>query len=350
MTNKHLSFCARPAYWLATSLMVSAMLLPTASAAGKRDKALEPGWSGTMGLLVGRTDSQGLSLVDVDENQLIGRLDETPEEYGAAFALPTWELNYTLDNRLTRLHFGASERDFIEGVYFIEVGVSHKLSGGEIIKLSYLPEIPDFAKAWSDPYLTGAEREESEVLTEAATLSFDQLLSGLASVRLGYGEINVEGDQAGQSLFDAGQLSSDDLTLLKRDGYIKHADASMVMPLAKTVFARLALGYNERFSEGDANEYESTEVSLALIWRQPTFITTANVNIKHREYDVENPVFGLVQDDEEIKYTLLSRFPGAFGMRKANLMLLASYKENDSNIDFYDAEAVTIGGGLEYQF
>ncbi len=309
---------------------------------------LEPGFNGSISLISGRSESQGLNEINSD-NRLINNLTQANNETDLNFIFPLWQLNYNLQDRRTSFYFGVPDNDIIDGEYLFELGVSHLLDSGQTLRLAYLPEIPEAGEVWQDPFLTQEQRKEAEANSQAVTLSIEELLGGLASLRLGYGTFEIKNDDIGNSL-QGNQLTDSEVLQLKRDSYIKHIDTSVFIPLSRSVFAQLSLGYNETHSIGKANNHDTTLSGLSLIWKQPKVLFTANVTQNKKEYDNNHPVFNTIRDDTSISYTLLANFSNAFGWEKTSMTILAEYGKNDSNIHFYDNKLITLGGGLTYSF
>jgi hypothetical protein len=96
---------------------------------------------------------------------------------------------------------------------------------------------------------------------------------------------------------------------------------------------------------------DAYDFRLTYGYRGDTFTFTGNATIGQADYDDRNPIYDKKQDDDRygIQGALYYKNPWdwrLFGSNPMNFFVSAAFVETDSNIDFYDQEALMFIGGV----
>jgi hypothetical protein len=260
-------------------------------------------------------------------------------------------LAYTFASTRTQLFLGTDLTDLIRFDYTQQFGVKQEIGNLGILQGGILfSGIP--AKVWRDPYLVGQDRKDTDRKSNGVRLAWDRIFGSQFQLQYTYRKIDIDSERSGES------ISS--LTSSKRDRLDRNGDRHVGEVVYRFRFAKkhtlspaFVYTYNDR--DGGAMKNDAYDFQLTYFYRGDIFAFTGNASIGQADYDDRNPIFEKKQDDDRygVQGTLYYENPwdwSLFGSDPMNFFVTAVFAESDSNIDFYDQEAVMVTGGVFFKW
>jgi hypothetical protein len=308
----------------------------------------ESGLNGYVQLLAGGYSAKGLSSVE-KENQRITVLDDTGDAYEQEFVIAYWELGYQFDQSGTSLFIGTPSNGIDEFTIPLEFGIKHTFPDETIVSASYVPKISGaFSEVWEDPYLTKQNRARTDTELEAFRVSAEYIFGSPFSVMYEYGEQTIENDHIGRSL--ASRLTHAQLEKLKRDRTLSRARFILTLPLTNSLYIIPEANYTYVDAQGEANSYAATGFGMNVFYQLDPFEIFGGVSQSSAKYRASNPVFHSKRKDSCYSMSAGVSYLAPFGWKSASLDLIVSGESQDSKIQFYDKEEMSVAFGMTYRF
>jgi hypothetical protein len=282
---------------------------------------------------------------DLSEKK-INSLDDSPDSQSNGLVLVPFSLQYTFASTRTQLFLGTDLTDLIRFDYTQQLGVKQEIGNLGILQGGILfSGIP--AKVWKDPYVVDQNRKDTKRTSNGMRLTWDRILGSQLQVRYTYRKIDISSEKSGDFL----GLNSAEKSRLKRDGDRHKGEVAYRFNFAKRHTLAPAFIYTNDDRDGDAMKSDSYDFQLIYAYLGDTFSFTGNAFIGWADYDDKNPIYDKKQDDDRyaIQGTLYYKNPWSwslFGSDPMNFFVNAAFAETNSNIDFYDQEAILVGGGV----
>jgi hypothetical protein len=284
----------------------------------------------------------GFDLSDKKTNSL----DDSPDSQSNGIALVPFSLQYTFASTRTQLFLGTDLTDLIRFDYAQQFGVKQEIGKLGLLQGGILfSSIP--AKVWKDPYVVDQNRDETSRTSNGGRLAWDRIFGSDLQLQYTYRKIDVSSEKSGDFL----GLNSAEKSRLKRDGdrHVGEVVYRFRFGEKHTLNPAFIYSYNDR--DGDAMKNDGYDFQLTYGYRGDTFTFTGNAFIGWADYDDKNPIYDKTQDDDRygIQGTLYYENPWSwslFGSEPMNFFVGAAFADTNSNIDFYDQEAILVGGGV----
>jgi hypothetical protein len=258
-------------------------------------------------------------------------------------------LAYRFKDTNTSLFFATPDIGGAEFTIPFQLGIRHHLSDDTVLSAAYVPKLSDSDyDVWQDPYLTNQNRQRTGLEFEVLSISAEYILGSPFSVLYDYGEQSVENDRSGESL--ASELTSEAIKKLQRDMTFNRFRLSLTLPLTDKFYIIPEVKYVNAKAEGEANNYATTGLDVALFFQFKNFELFGSVYFDKTDFPVSNPLFTTKRQDDRygaaagISYLL----PFDWGTTKLDFIISSSYQ--DSNIHFFDKRDEAAMVGLTYQF
>ncbi len=148
----------------------------------------KPGFGGNLGLgamyAIARTNmvsSAGFGLVTIGQASL-NSLNAEPTKMNVVLPIVTVTLRYNFASTGTQIFFGLwNHGDALQFDSFNQAGVGQKIGPAGKLTLAYLFGLP--TRVWSDPYVTGAERHETNRNQQGGRLNWEGIFGSLGAAR-----------------------------------------------------------------------------------------------------------------------------------------------------------------------
>ncbi|MCK5794978.1 MAG: DUF2860 domain-containing protein [Anaerolineales bacterium] len=305
----------------------------------------KPGFSGYIQPMVGVMSTKSNSAVG-DDNEKIDSLDQDAKSETEFLPMVLWSMGYTLKSGTTQFYIGTPEQEIIEGTFLAEAGVRQKLSDGTILSAAWVPNLL-YDEVWSDPFLTGRNRQETDRETQAFIVAAKSIIGTPLTLRYGFAKQEIENDRAGY--FVPG-LTAGDRAKLKRDSNFHLVEAQYSIPFDMGIMIIPQIGYLMGDADGDANSFKQFEGKITVEYPLGKWQLFGNVNMASSDYDEINPVFNKTREDKVYGAMLGVGYAAPFGWENIMVNIYTSFEQRDSNIKFYDSTSAMAGVGLSWMF
>ena len=291
------------------------------------------------------------SFLDYDlSDKKINSLNDSPNSESTAIVNVPFSLQYTFASTRTQLFLGTDLADLIRFDLAQQFGVKQEigrlglLQGG--ILFSGVP-----AKVWKDPYVVDKNRDETSRTSNGGRIAWDRIFGSQLQLQYTYRKIDVSREKSGNFL----GLTRAEKNLLERNGDRHVGEILYRFRFGQKHMLSPAFIYNYNDRDGDAMKNDAYDFQLTSGYGGDTFTFTGNAFIGQADYDDRNPIYDKKQDDDRygIQGTLYYKNPWdwrLFGSNPMNFFVGAAFAETDSNIDFYDQEAIMVSGGVFFNW
>lgn len=345
---------------LSTAVAASAVLGTSAVSAAVPNIPDEEGFGGYVAFGVGYLDLEsntisGSDAVDLD-NDPIDSLADSPDGRDTEIPVVLGEVTYTFSNR-NQIFFGTSVEDAVTldgGALFgwrkgtDDWGTFQVAGVGSLVALD----------VYEDPFETDVKRKETERTYSGIRLEWDRIMKSGFGAQLQFREIDIDKERSCQGARDNENPAACfdfaggpfDTGLLERDADEVSAKFYYTFNIAERHQLRPILAVLDHDADGDANDYDSVRAQLTYAYFGDTITAVANATYGELDYDTNNPLFGRERDSDTygVDATLFYKLPWGDGRWQAFVNGL--YGEVDSDINFYDQQALVVSAGAQYRF
>lgn len=310
----------------------------------------ESGFSGYLSLLGGYFSAKSQFLTDGDNRQT-SSLNSSGQTINSAVIAPLFEVGYTVKQWRTQFYGGLPAENLREGTFFQEeLGVRHWLADGTRLSVALLPWPVVPGKTWQDPFVTDEGRKRSDIDSLGVKLQADQIAGTDFGVRYRFIHRDIDKEDSGQSLRDAGVLTGGDVDNLRRSNDTHEVTGSYLASLGQGFFLRPALRYTFSDADGGSNSYQGLRPEIGVLYGNQTFDTSINLLYQRAWFDKDNPIYNEKRDSNDYGAVFLFGYKRPFGLEKLRADFVASATFSDSEINFYDTRAMFVGAGATYTF
>ncbi|MGB5749275.1 MAG: DUF2860 family protein [Desulfobacterales bacterium] len=289
----------------------------------------------------------GFDLSDKKTNAL----DSSPDSQSSAIVLVPFSLEYTFASTRTQLFLGTELTDLVRFDYSQQIGVKQEIGKLGLLQGGFLfSGIP--AKVWEDPYVApNRDRQETDRNSLGGRLVWDRIFGSQLQLQYTYRHIDLDDEKSGEFF---GLIDS------KRDRLDRNGDRHSGEIIYRFDFAQKhqlapTFVYTRNDLDGDAMAGDAYDFQLTYAYRGDSITFTANGSYGQEDYDDENPIYN--QDQEDDRYGLQAavyyKNPWdwrLFGSKPVNFYISGAYVFIDSNIDFYEQEAILATGGVMFKW
>ena len=303
----------------------------------------------------------GAGVVDVKSNMLasllsskielgqqtIDNLNESPDSESSAIPAVNFELSYTFENSRTQLHLGNLLEDFIRFDMNTIAGVRQDIGKAGLVGAS-IQTTSITTEVWSDPYLTGVKRKETDRTGNGFRLNWQQIMGTGFEVRYSKKEEDIDKERSGESL----DLSAAQRKLLDRNGdneridvffeYASEDNRHILTP---------SLSFIDQDRDGDAMSRDGEDVSINYIYvHNQRWRYVFNASYASLDWKAVNPIYGRKDSTDRIGASATVFFSQPFGIKNWALNATVGYFDDDHDIDFYDTSVTAFTVGMFRRF
>jgi len=196
-----------------------------------------------------------------------------------------------------------------------------------------------FEEAWEDPYVTGVDRKETDTTKYGAKIGLNRIMGTGLRINFVYLNDDVDNDLIGSLEHD-----------LNRDGAVYSLNMNYSFYPSKTLELRPRISFRKGDYDGDANSFTKYKFELETRYMVGQVMVMPRAYYSYSKYDEVNPIFNKERDNDSYGLSLIANYMAPFNYQNWSITGLLSLSRGDSNIEFYDTEAVTLGGFLNYHF
>lgn len=317
--------------------------------------ALEPldgstGWSGqvNLGAGAGQVESNFLAqLGGIDLGDETLDTAGSPDSEDVFLPVAAFEVGYTFSNKITRLSLGNDFADHVNFDRSSALTLHHEFEGVGIVEGTFLNSTLLETKVWDDPYLVGADRNDTEMAVSGGRIVWDKIFGTDFEVRLSARERDLDDERSGESIPG---LSAAERGLLDRNGDIYQFEASYLFKLNEQNSLRPHVRYIDRDLDGDAMSQDGGEIGLTHVFSSNEIRWQTQLAYASLDGDKDNPIFGDANDSDRITFSSVMFFPGAFDLDKWVPNVSVIYGDEDSDVDFNDSTTWLINAAIMRRF
>lgn len=325
-----------------TSLLGLGLLVANSAYADLGTIPKESGWSG---FLLG-----GVNVINYESN-FASSDDDHRRIHGLGSADSTQSVNpllnadirYTFADTRTQVFLGNLIQDAIRFDFTQQLGIRQEMGDKGIVAGSVVFNVLPIEQ-WSDPFAIGVDRQSTDIKSKGVRFAWDNIWSSNFYGSLTTREIEVDEERSGS------QYGADTAAKLDRNGKIHAMELSYKWHLAPGQILEPAFIYRQANLDGSAQSYESNGLQLTYGKRAAQWSFVSNLYLGQTKYDEANPIFGRSADSDEFAVSGTFFWHRLFGIEPLSATFTAGYSKSDSDIDFYDSNAVLFNTGLLYNF
>lgn len=309
----------------------------------------EDGFSGHVFIGAGGYSMETNTLATVGGTEVsderIDSLTNSPDSKDYGKLALDFGLSYTFAGSHTQIFGGTELEDFLTQDSSFGLGVRQGLGGIGNLRASLLASTP--SEVWEDPYLVGADRNETDRDGSGMRLGWEHILESDFDLTYTKRKIEIDDELSGTSL----GLSAAQRALLDREGDMKKLSLGYRWMPAQEHVIIPTLSHVDHDLDGDAMAMDGYQAELNYAYLGlHDWEFMANALIGSLESDDTNPIYGKKQDVDRMGLSLSASYKEPFGLRDWRLRGAITYGEEDSNIDFYDTSLRGVTLGMLYSF
>lgn len=304
------------------------LLVLASAAAAVSGHAAEEGFTARVGA--------GIAVVNKADNlsgngyARVESLSEKPRSTTNIYPLPLLELAYRKGSN--ELYFGRSTDDPAGLV----AGLKHRGDEGVVdLQAFYL----FFGEEWQDPYLVGADREETDVERFGMKVAWNGIYG--TSLGLSYRAMSRDVEQDLR-----GELTPE----LRRDGIVHILQAGWKPQIGTRLTAGPSVYYQRGALDGRSERYDGYGASLEATCMTQTTMLTARVSGMWSEWEAPHPLFGKTRREMEYGAATVATFFNPFGFDNYFISTGISHRTTSADIDFFDSQSTIGFGTVGYSF
>jgi hypothetical protein len=274
-------------------------------------------------------------------------LDDSPDAESTGVALVPFSLEYTFASTRTQLFLGTDLTDLIRFDYAQQLGVKQEIGRFGLLQGGVLfSGIP--AKVWKDPYLVGQDRSDTKRKSNGGRLTWDRIFGSQLQLRYTYRKIDIDSEKSGNSI---PKLTESERDRLDRNGDRHIGEILYRFNFAQKHWLAPAFIYAKNDLDGKAMAGDAYDFQLTYSYLGDPIIFIANGFIGKEDFDKKNPIFDKTRNDDRFGFNaqILYKNPWdwrLFGSNPLNFYISGAWIGIDSNIDFYDQEAIFATAGV----
>lgn len=222
------------------------------------------------------------------------------------------------------------------GAFAINTGGSYPTQIGIVDTSLYFTP---FSEAYKNPYETGVDRNSTSTSKYGIKIALNKIMGSNLRINTVYMKDDVDDDVIGE-------LTPE----LSRDGNVFVLNTNYSFYLSRTLELRPRLGYTRGKYDGNSNSFNKYKADLELRYQVGRIMMIPRISYAYSEHDALNPIFNETNNTHSYSIKLIMSYMAPFGMKDWAAQCLLRYSKGDSNITFYDTEAMTLGTFLTYIF
>ncbi len=340
----------------AGSVSAAALLLGCTLAASSQAAVIIPtkgGFSGYINLGIGAADVKSNTLASVMSGNIdlgekkIDNLYDSPGSESSALPSANFELSYTFEKSRTQIHIGNLLEDFIRFDLDTILGVRQEIGSAGMIGAS-LQTTSLATEVWSDPYLTDANRKDTDRTGTGYRLFWQQIMGSGLEIQYSTKEVDIDKERSGESL----NLSPAERHLLNRNGDNDQLNLTYEFEFdAKRHLLAPRLTYFDQDRDGDAMSNDGYGGSVNYVYSPNNrWRWVFNASYADLDWKEANPIYDKKDSADRYGGSVTVFFNDPFGWKHWSLNGTAAYYEEDHDIDFYDTEVTLFMIGMFRKF
>lgn len=324
--------------------------------AGSPAQALDPianqsGFSGYIRPGLGYLDIKSNTVAkvlnfDLSEKR-IGDLNDEPDSESMMIITLPFKLAYTFAGTRTEVFLGTDVGDLLSFDTAQQLGVKQQVGSLGVFQAGLL--FSGNVRVWKDPYVTGQNRDDTDRRNIGGQLVWDKVFGSNLELEYSLRQVDIGSEKSGDFL----GLTNSEKDRLDRNGTVHRVSAGYGFKFGgnQKLTPQISLSYEDLDGEAMANT--GVDLQLTYVYDGDPVSLVLNGYVGQADYDKSNPVFDKTRDDDRygVSATMYYKNPWGwtlFGSEPMKFFVTGLYTAVDSNIDFYNQEAVLGMGGVAF--
>jgi len=279
----------------------------------------------------------------------IDSLDDEPDSKSTVVATIPYKIAYTFAGTRTQVFLGTELGDLLSFDTAQQLGVKQEFGSLGVFQAGLL--FSGTTRVWKDPYVTGQNRDDTSRGNMGGQLVWDKIFGSNLELEYSLRKVDIGSEKSGEFL----GLTNSEQDRLDRNGTVHRLSAGYAFKFGgkHTLTPQITLFSEDLDGEAMANTgadfqltyfYDGDPISLAL-----------NGYVGQADFDKSNPIYDKTRDDDRYgaSATVYYKNPwgwSLFGSEPMRFFVTGAYYAVDSNIDFYNQEAVLGLAGVAFRW
>ena len=282
-------------------------------------------------------------------DQQISNLNDEPDSQSTMLFTVPFKIAYTLATTRTEVFLGTDVGDLLAFDTVQQLGVKQEMGSLGVFQAGLL--FSGTVKVWKDPYVTGQNRDETSRRNVGAQLTWDKIFSSNLELEYSLRKVDISSEKSGEFL----GLTNSEQDRLDRNGTVHSLSAGYGFKFGgnQKLTPKITLFYEDLDGEAMANT--GVDLQLTYVYDGDPITLVLNGYVGQADYDKSNPVYDKTRDDDRygVSATAYYKNPWGwtlFGSEPMKFFVTGAYTAVDSNIDFYNQEAVLGMAGVAFRW
>ena len=281
-------------------------------------------------------------------DQRINDLDDEPDSESSAIFTVPYKLAYTFAGARTELFLGTEVGDLLSFDTAQQLGVKQDIGSFGVLQAGLL--FSGIVRVWKDPFVTGENRDDTSRQNVGGQLVWDKVFGSNLELEYSVRKVDIGSEKSGQFL----GLTNSEQDRLDRNGTIHRASAGYALKFGRNTLTPQIAIFSEDL-DGEAMANTGVDLQLTYVYDGDPISLVLNGYVGQADFDKSNPVFDKTRDDDRYgaSATVYYKNPWGWtllGSEPMRFFVTGAYYAVDSNIDFYNQEAILGLGGVAFRW
>jgi hypothetical protein len=285
---------------------------------------------------------------DLSDKSINNLNDEPDSESGAIFTVP-YKLAYTFAGTRTELFLGTELGDLLAFDTAQQLGIKQAVGSLGVFQAGFL--YSDRVKVWRDPYVTGSNRDATGRKNMGGQVVWDKVFGSNLELEYSLRKVDITNEASGNFL----GLTGADRDRLDRNGTVHRASAGYGFKFGNRHSLTPQVQFFYEDLDGEAMANTGVDLQLTYVYAGDPISLVLNGYAGEADFDKSNPIYGKTRDDDRYGVSASVYYKNPWGWRflgsePMQFFVTGAYVAVDSNIDFYDQEAVLGLAGVAFRW
>jgi hypothetical protein len=284
-------------------------------------------------------------------DQKINNLNDEPDSQSTMlFSLP-FKLAYTFQGGRTQVFLGTEVGDLLSFDTAQQLAIKQDVGSLGVMQAGLL--FSGATRVWKDPYVTNQNRDDTDRRNMGVQFTWDKMFGSNLELEYSIRKVDIGSEKSGQD--PALALANSEQDRLDRNGVAHKVSAAYQFTFAEKhrITPEIALSYDDLDGEAMANTGVDLKLNYTYLGDPLTLVFNASVG--QADYDKSNPIYGKTRDDDRYGVSATVYYKNPWGWKLFNsepmqFFVTGAYSITDSNIDFYNQEALLGMGGVAFRW
>jgi opacity protein-like surface antigen len=285
---------------------------------------------------------------DLSDKEINNLNDEPDSESTMLFSVP-FKLAYTFQGGRTQVFLGTEVGDLLSFDTAQQLAIKQGIGSLGVLQAGLL--FSGATRVWKDPYVTNQNRDDTDRRNMGAQFTWDKMFGSNLELEYSARKVDIGSEQSGEFL----GLTNAQQDRLDRNGVAHKVSAAYPLKFAgrHQFTPEVALSYDDLDGEAMANT--GVDLKLNYTYFGDPFTLVLNGSVGQADYDKSNPIYGKTRDDDRYGVSATVYYKNPWGWKflasePMQFFVTGAYSVTDSNIDFYNQEALLGMSGVAFRW